>query len=80
MGRLHGTPRGKPGPSAIDTDLLTEVRDCGHPVSRFRSPGGQQPIHRMLGLRAAEVALKLKQTAGKRKSEPARPICARKQP
>ena len=29
---------------------------------------------------AAEVALKLKQTAGKRKSEPACPVCARKQP
>jgi hypothetical protein len=26
---LHGTPRGRPGASAIDTDLLREVRDCG---------------------------------------------------
>jgi hypothetical protein len=34
----------------------------------------------MIGLGAAEVTLKLKQTAGKRTSEPAGPVCARKQP
>ena len=34
----------------------------------------------MFSLGAAEGGLKLKQTAGTRKSEPACPVCARKQP
>jgi hypothetical protein len=65
MGRLYGTPRGRPGASAIDTDPLGEVRDRGR---AFASLGSQEPNNRMLGFGAAEVVLKLKQMAEKRKS------------
>jgi hypothetical protein len=62
---LYGTPRGRPGASAIDTDPIEEVRDRGR---AFASLGSQEPNHRMLGFGAAEVVLKVKQVAEKRKS------------
>jgi hypothetical protein len=40
-GPLGGAPTGRPGASAIDTDLLREARDCGHALSRFSARRGR---------------------------------------
>jgi hypothetical protein len=80
MGRLPGAPGGRGWASAIDTDLLREVLDWGHSsvaLSTRRRSSSQTTACSFLWRRSGS---KLNQTARRPMSEPAYPVCARKQP
>jgi hypothetical protein len=76
-GPLAGTSSGRTGASAIDIDVLMEAVRLRSSIVALSSCRGRS------GTTSRSVSRPrrwLKQTTGEQKSEPAHPICARKQP